>query len=190
MTNKVIYFGKTLIDLTADTVSADKLLSGQTAHDKTGAVIEGACTFDSDTSDATVAVAEMLDGKTAYARGAMLKGTMPNRGKVTGAISTKDGTYGIEQGYHDGSGSVGIASTEKAKLIASNIRNGVTILGVLGTLKEDEPEIPQSKTVTPSESLQEITPDAGYTCLRQVTVNAIAYKESSNSAGGTTVTIG
>ena len=43
--SKVVYGGKTLIDLTSDTVTADKLLSGVTAHDKSGAAITGACTF-------------------------------------------------------------------------------------------------------------------------------------------------
>ena len=55
--NKVIYGGKTLIDLSGDTVSADKLLKGLTAHDKSGAVITGTCTFDVDSGDADVAVA-------------------------------------------------------------------------------------------------------------------------------------
>lgn len=32
--NKVIYGGRTLIDLTGDTVTADKILSGFTAHDR------------------------------------------------------------------------------------------------------------------------------------------------------------
>ncbi len=31
--NKIIYGGKTLIDLTGDTVTADRLLKGTTAHD-------------------------------------------------------------------------------------------------------------------------------------------------------------
>lgn len=34
--NKIIYGGQTLIDLTGDTVTADKILSGFTAHDKGG----------------------------------------------------------------------------------------------------------------------------------------------------------
>ena len=55
--NKVIYGGKTLIDLSGDTVSADKLLKGLTAHDKSGAVITGTYTFDVDSGDADVAVA-------------------------------------------------------------------------------------------------------------------------------------
>lgn len=40
--NKVVLAdGRTLIDLSADTVSAGKMLSGTTAHDKSGAVISG-----------------------------------------------------------------------------------------------------------------------------------------------------
>lgn len=39
--NKVVYSGETLIDLTSDTVTADKLSKGITAHDKTGAIITG-----------------------------------------------------------------------------------------------------------------------------------------------------
>lgn len=188
--NKIIFNGKTLIDLTADSVSPDKLLEGITAHDKSGEVIEGTCTFDSDTSDATVAVAEMLSGKTAYARKVKLTGTMPNRGAVTGKIASKEGKYTIAQGYHDGSGTVGIDETEQAKLISQNIRQGVTILGVEGTMSGMEGEKKQSKTVTPSAIDQTVLPDAGYTCLTQVLVKAIPYVESDNSAGGTTVTIG
>ena len=39
--NKVQYGNTTLIDLTSDTVTADKLMQGYTAHDRTGAVITG-----------------------------------------------------------------------------------------------------------------------------------------------------
>ena len=39
--NKVEYAGKVLLDLTEDTVTADKLISGAIAHDKTGAKIVG-----------------------------------------------------------------------------------------------------------------------------------------------------
>ena len=37
--NKIIYGGKVLIDLTGDTVTADKLLENMTAHDKSGATV-------------------------------------------------------------------------------------------------------------------------------------------------------
>ena len=39
--NKVQYGNTTLIDLTNDTVTADKLMQGYTAHDRSGAVING-----------------------------------------------------------------------------------------------------------------------------------------------------
>lgn len=44
--NKVEYGGNTLIDLTSDSVTSESLLSGVTAHDKSGNPITG--TFDSD----------------------------------------------------------------------------------------------------------------------------------------------
>lgn len=188
--NKVIYGGDVLIDLTGDTVSKDKLLSGITAHDKSGTKITGECTFDVDSTDATAAVAEILSGKTAYARGSKLTGTMKNNGAVTGAISTVAGAYTVPQGYHDGSGKVAISATEQKKIIAANIRKGITILGVSGTMSGSEDIKSQSKTVTPSTSEQVILPDSTYNCLSQVTVKAIPYVETDNSAGGKTVTIG
>ena len=188
--SKVIYDGNTLIDLTADTIKADKLLSGITAHGADGEVITGTCTYDANTQDATAAATEILSGKTAYNKGAKVTGTMKNNGGVTGSISTKAGVYTVPQGYHDGSGKVSISSTEQAKLIATNIREGIEILGVTGTMSGSEDEKPQAKTVTPSSSVQTVLPDDNYTCLSQVTVSAIPYNESDNSAGGKTVTIG
>ena len=188
--NKIIYGGNTLIDLTADTVTAADLAEGITAHDASGAAITGISTKDSDTSDATAAVAEILATKTAYVRGAKLTGTMPNNGAVTGTISTKTQTYTVPQGYHDGSGTVSISSTEQAKLIAENIRDGVTILGVEGTMSGSEDVVAQSKSATPTTTAQTVLPDTGYNYLTSVTVAAIPYVETDNAAGGKTVTIG
>lgn len=186
----VLSDGTVLIDLTADTVDAAHMLDGYTAHGKDGAPITGACTFDSDTSDDTAAVGEILSGKTAHARGGLLTGTMPNRGAVTGTITTKAGVYTVPQGYHDGSGTVAISSTEQAKIIAENIRQGITILGVEGTMSGSEDVNAQAKTATPSWAQQVISPDTGYTHLTQVTIAAIPIAYSDNSAGGKTVTIG
>jgi hypothetical protein len=187
--NKVIYGGRILIDLTGDTVSPDNLLNGVTAHDKSGASIKGACTWDVDSTDATVAEAEILSGKTAYARGTKLTGTMPNRGAISQKITTKAQEVTIPHGYHDGSGKVSIDTIEQDKLIGNNIRQGVTILGVEGTLEPSSEVTSQAKSVTPSTELQIVLPDEDVDYLSQVTVAAIPYVESDNSAGGITVTI-
>ena len=188
--NKVIVNGQTLIDLTGDTVSADKVLSGFTFHDKTGAATSGSCAFDSDTSGDTVAVAQILSGKTAHARGSQLTGTMPNIGSVTGTISSVAQEFSIAQGYHDGSGKVAISATEQAKLIATNIRSGVTILGVEGSMSGSQDVSAESKTVTPTFTSQTVLPGTGYNYLSQVVVNAIPVSQSDNAAGGITITIG
>lgn len=187
--NKLVYFGETLFDTTGATVTADKILSGYKAVDKAGDMITGTCTFDSDTSSATATAAEILSTKTAYVAGSKVTGTMPNKGAVTGTISTKAGQYTVPAGYHDGSGKVSIASSEQTKLVPGNIKKGITILGVEGSLDIGSFENPQTKTVTPTKTGQTVTPDEGYTCLAQVVVNAIPYSETPNTFG-TTVTIG
>lgn len=187
--NKVIYGSQVLIDLTSDTVEAGKMLKGYTAHDKSGAVITDTCTFDVNSQDGTAAVAEILSGKTAYARGSKLTGTMPNNGAVAGEISEKDGVYSVPLGFHDGFGSVAIAKTEQDKIVAGNIKAGIEILGVTGTYS-GEAITAQSKNATPRTTSQTIQPDSGYDYLSAVTVAAIPYTESDNSAGGKTITIG
>lgn len=188
--SKVVFGGDVLIDLTADTITPDKALKGFTFHGADGEEKTGTCTFDADTSGATAAVAEVLSGKTFGAKGRINTGTMPNNGAVSGTISQKDGQYTVPQGYHDGSGKVQIASAERQKIVPANIREGVTILGVAGSMSASEGVNAQSKTVTPTTEEQVVLPDSGYTHLAQVTVHPIPYTESANSAGGTTVTIG
>jgi len=190
--NKVIINGVTKLDLTGDTVAANKLLSGYTAHDKSGASITGTCPYNADTSDATVSADELLYGETAYgAAGTKITGTMANNGAVTGTISTKAGQYTVPQGYHDGSGKVSIAAAEQAKIIANNIREGVTILGVEGSLEpSSEVHIEPAKSVTPTFAVQQITPSSGYDAMAQVNVAAIPVTYVDNAQGGQTCTVG
>ena len=187
----VLANGTVLIDLTADTVDATHLLYGYTAHGANGAPITGSCTFDSDTSSDTLQIAEALSGKTFHARGTAYSGTMTNNGAVSGVISSKSTPYTVPQGYHDGSGTVSIDSTSASNLIAANIRDGVTILGVEGTMSGSEDVHAQAKSVNATFSQQVITPDSPtYNYLSQVTVAAISVVYSDNAAGGKTVTIG
>lgn len=209
--NKVAINGKTILDLTGDTVTADKLVSGVTAHDKSGKQITGTY-VPLDTSDATATASDIAKGKTAYAKGTKIvgtipeiaanhyeqktgslnnyaivdneyciikypfnnpklcraksivrvkfpmsdfgnatsgnvlkgktftstaglttTGTMPNNGAA--AIQLSDLTAkSVTAGYYSG-GTAKIADTEAAKIIPENIKKGVTILGVEGTME-------------------------------------------------------
>lgn len=84
-----------------------------------------------DTSDADAMQGNVLSGKTFYADGKKT-GSMTNNGDTSGDISTKAGTVVIPAGYTSG-GTVAIDSTEQAKIIADNIKSGVTILGQAGS---------------------------------------------------------
>ncbi len=86
-----------------------------------------------DTSDADIVAANVLTGKTGYGASGQVQGSMADNGSADGTISTKAGTVTIPAGYTSG-GTVSISSTEQAKIIASNIKSGVTLLGVSGSL--------------------------------------------------------
>lgn len=86
-----------------------------------------------DTSGADIAAGDVLSGKKGYGSSGEVSGSMANNGGTGGTISTKAGTVSIPAGYTSG-GTVSIASAEQGKIIAGNIKSGVTILGVSGSL--------------------------------------------------------
>lgn len=181
--------GTVILDISTDTVKADKVLKDYTFHTNDGSPDVGTCTFNADTRDTTAEADEVLENEYFYgANGQRQRGTMPNRGAQTGSISTKNGTVNIQQGYHDGSGSIGIAETEKRKIIPGNIKAGVSILGEVGEYG-GEIVTAEKLTVTPSFSDQTKVPTTT-DYFSEVLVKAIPVSYVPNASGGNTVTIG
>ena len=97
-----------------------------------GQYLSGAQTIASLGGNATAA--DVLTGKTfsSDSAGRAIAGTMTNRGAVTSTITTQGGQYTIPQGYHSGSGKV---TASFPNLIPENVKAGVNIGGVVGTLE-------------------------------------------------------
>lgn len=190
--SKVIYGNTTIMDISDDTVNASALLSGYTAHGADGAPITGNCTYDADTKDATALVGEILYGKTAYKNGSKLIGTMPNVGKQTSYLVSASSSVAIQQGYHDGSGTVALSTADQTALISNNIREGVTILGVLGNMSGSEDVKATSTNLTPYTTPSTYLPNqfGDYNYFSQITIDEIATSTTVNGGGGWTMTIG
>lgn len=191
--NKVVFGNTTVMDISDTTADPSKVLASEKFYDRSGAPQTGSCTYDADTSDADATAAEILLNKTAYVNGNKLTGSMPNRGAVTLTIDDINDELAIQNGYHDGSGVAKLDSSEKAKIIAENIKKDVVILGVTGTYEGSATPTSTAKTVTPYTTSKTYLPSGESTPVdyySQVTVNAISYTETDNAAGGKTVTIG
>ena len=188
--NLVVYDGTTLIDLTTDTAVASDVQTGKYFHLASGERVQGSCTYDSNTTDANAVAGEILSGKTAYVNKNKITGSMTNNGSNNVTVTSTSGTS-IPAGYYNGSGKAVIDSTSVSNLVATNIRDGVTILGVLGTLSSEDSLTVGAATATPTSSQQVITAASlSYDYITQVTVNAIPYTETDNAQGGKTIVIG
>ena len=117
---------------------------------------------------------------------------MVNQGEKHYTLASRDAEVSIPQGYHDGAGGIGLAAADKSALVAANVRQGITVLGVTGTMSNMEGVKATSASITPYTTAQTIVPtDLGnFNSITQISVSAIAKTETDNLAGGKTVTIG
>ena len=155
--NKIIYGGNTLIDLTSDTITADKLAQGYTAHDRSGTSITG-----------SMEPSQILVVDTTDEHGGTIRTITGKVVTMTTKSITQNGTYNAEDDNYDGYSSVTVnvqgssptiqslnvtpsasqqtfnsSSVDGYKpvvvagdsdLVASNIVNGVQIFGVTGNV--------------------------------------------------------
>ena len=86
-------------------------------------------TLVTDTADATATAAQILSGKTAYVKGAKVTGTIPSKAAATYTPGTTDQTIAAGQ-YLSGAQTI----KGSANLKAENIKQGVNIMGIMGSL--------------------------------------------------------
>lgn len=96
-----------------------------------------------DTAGATASASDILTGKTAFGASGSVSGSMANNGATGGEISTKAGTVTIPAGYTSG-GTVSLKASAITDLVAANLLNGKTVLGVAGSLSV--PTVSQDST--------------------------------------------
>lgn len=118
----------------------------------------------------TATAGEIVAGKTAVLNGALETGTMSDRGSGSQTISSINDSVELEAGYYDGTGVIEIDQTEKAKIIAGNIRKDVTILGVTGTVEAGSGPSPDPGSV--DNPVISLGPPTGEGADRYVNVSA------------------
>ena len=201
--NKVVYGATVLVDLTEDTVTADKLLKGATAHDASGELITGTMKAGIDTSDATATASDIAKDKTAYVAEGKVKGSLlsTNGFNFDSAVASWDSQNSRLMlsaknpirciVFANGTSKMYCTGDKLGDATAADVVSGKTFtstagLKVTGTAKVSAPTL-QSKTVTPSAAEQTVTPDSSYDGLSSVTVEGDANLVPGNIKSGVSI---
>lgn len=155
-----------LIGLTADKISEGNTILGVEGTAGAGGI---------DTSDATATVKDILAGKTAYVDGEKLEGTMANNGDLIVTPNTDEQDHSA--GYYNSVQVRPVTSSVDTNIKAENIKSGISILGVAGSVIELNGH---ELEVTPSTEQKVIEPEENYNAITRVTVKAVTSSIDPN----------
>ena len=153
-----------------ENIKAENIKSGVEILGVTG-TLEGGI----DTSDATATVKDILAGKTAYVDGEKLEGTMANNGDLIITPNTDEQEHSA--GYYNSVQVRPVTSSVDTNIKAENIKSGISILGVSGSVIELNGH---ELEVTPSTEQKVIEPEENYNAITRVTVKAVTSAIDSN----------
>ena len=98
---------------TATPTTAQQTISPTAGKVLTSVIVEAIPSQYVDTSEATAAAGDILEGATAYVDGEEVTGTMPNNGAVNKTLDATMQSYTIPEGYHNGEGAVNVSLETK-----------------------------------------------------------------------------
>lgn len=171
--NQVIVNGETILDLTNDTVTANDLAEGVTAHDSSGALVNG-----------NLSEIEVFQNSPTITFKSQPPFTFfrcyPTVNKDCIIRKTSKPNVLLDGGAF---GNATAADVIKGKTFTSE--NGLKVSGTYEPLST-EPTL-QAKSVTPTATQQAVTPDSGYDGLSQVTIAGDANLTSKNIKEGVSI---
>lgn len=171
--NQVIVNGETILDLTNDTVTANDLAEGVTAHDSSGALVNG-----------NLSEIEVFQNSPTITFKSQPPFTFfrcyPTVNKDCIIRKTSKPDVLLDGGAF---GNATAADVIKGKTFTSE--NGLKVSGTYEP-PSTEPTL-QAKSVTPTVAEQVVTPDANYDGLSQVTIAGDANLTSENIKSGVSI---